>query len=249
MKTPMLLCSHSSFTFLMPAVIGQIEKYVSSDIDIHFCIDNTFDLSKCQIPSNWKISRYDDGILYTTRMAILIDSLIQSDYFLLVHEDWIPTGFVKGEILDMMAKWMETNNVDYLLSYAHYSVVESQEGIPVEGYPDYRFYKEDSHIIQPEMWKTSTFKNFCTSLHKVRNQTEDQECLAFMRQRNCYSVQNYKTVRSLRTTNSLMFPHMHALSQGLWNSTKYPTLLSLLESYGIDTSSRGAHPWWELDTQ
>ena len=70
-----------------------------------------------------------------------------------------------------------------------------------------------------------------------------------MSTKNCWSVQNRETVLSLRTTNSLFFPHMHALSQGLWNFTKYPTLKLLLESYGVDTSTRGTHSWWELHTQ
>jgi len=70
-----------------------------------------------------------------------------------------------------------------------------------------------------------------------------------MSKKNCWSVQNRSTVTSLRTTNSLIFPHMHALSQGLWNFTKYPTLKKFLEEFGIDTNTRGVHTWWELDTQ
>jgi hypothetical protein len=70
-----------------------------------------------------------------------------------------------------------------------------------------------------------------------------------MRNKNTYEVQNVKTVRQYRTTNSLIFPHMHVLSEGLWNFTKYPTLKKLLGGYGIDTDSRGIHTWWELDTQ
>ena len=71
----------------------------------------------------------------------------------------------------------------------------------------------------------------------------------FMRNKNCYSVQNIKTIRQYRTTNSLIFPHMHVLSEGLWNFNKYPTLKGLLDEYEIDTNSRGIHTWWELDTQ
>ena len=37
--------------------------------------------------------------------------------------------------------------------------------------------------------------------------------------------------------------------EGLWNFTKYPVLKELLDSFGIDTNSRGIHTWWELDTQ
>jgi hypothetical protein len=147
-----------------------------------------------------------------------------------------------------MYNFMSENSWDYLLSYAHYSVVESQDGI-FTGHDDYYFYKEDSHIFQPAIWKKTVFEEFTNQLDKTKNQNEDQDCLSFMRSKNTYSVQNVKTVRQYRTTNSLIFPHMHALSEGLWNFTKYPTLKKLLDGYGIDTDSRGIHTWWELDTQ
>ena len=56
-------------------------------------------------------------------------------------------------------------------------------------------------------------------------------------------------VLRLRTTNSLIFPHYHVICDGLWNFKKYPTLKVLLETFDIDTTTRGVHTWWELYCQ
>jgi hypothetical protein len=143
---------------------------------------------------------------------------------------------------------MKRMNSGYLLSYSHISTTSKHEGI-FTGHADYYYYPEKDHIFQPALWKMDVFREFCDVLKKKKTENEDSESRAFMSKKNCYSVQNIKTVTSLRTTNSLMFPHMHALSEGLWNFIKYPTLQSFLESFGIETRTRGVHTWWELDSQ
>lgn len=246
-KISLFIYTHSDCSFIWPALIGQINSYVEG-IDIHFAYNNTLDdIEKYNIPKNWIKHTYVDNIIWTKRIESILNE-IDSDYVLFIHEDWLPINKVSGKLLNEMAEIMNKNNWDYLLSYAHYSVVESQSGI-FTGYDDYYFYKEDSHIFQPAIWKKSVFQEFSSSLHKAKNQNEDEDCLRFMRNKNTYSVQNVKTVRQYRTTNSLIFPHMHALSEGLWNFTKYPSLKKLLDDYNIDTNSRGIHTWWELDTQ
>ena len=147
-----------------------------------------------------------------------------------------------------MISFMKENQCNYLLSYSHISTTSRQSGI-FSGYKDYYYYKENNHIFQPAIWKKDIFEEFCYVFNKTKNQNEDNDCLNFMSKKNCYSIQNIETVISLRTTNSLLFPHMHALSEGLWNFKKYPSLQLLLESYGVDTTTRGVHSWWELDTQ
>jgi len=186
-------------------------------------------------------------MIWTDRIATILNE-IDDKYVLFIHEDWLPTNKVTNVVVNDMVMFMEKNEIDYLLSYSHISTTSIQEGIPTT-YDDYFFYKEKNHIFQPAIWKTKTFKEFSNTLKKGKNQNEDGDCLNFMGSKNCFSVQNIKTVTSLRTTNSLFFPHMHALSQGLWNFTKYPQLKELLNSYHIDTDSRGIHSWWELDTQ
>jgi hypothetical protein len=246
-KIPLFIYTHSDCSFIWSALIGQINEHVK-DIEIHFAYNNTIDdIEKYGIPKSWIRHTYTDNIVWTKRINSILKE-IDCEYLLFIHEDWIPTGIVSGKILDEMYNFMSKNSWDYLLSYAHHSVVESQDGI-FTGYDDYYFYKEDSHIFQPAIWKKTVFQEFTDKLDKAKNQNEDQDCLSFMRSKNTYSIQNAKTVREYRTTNSLIFPHMHALSEGLWNFTKYPTLKCLLDGYGIDTDSRGIHTWWELDTQ
>ena len=246
-KIPLFIYTHSDCAFIWPALIGQVNKYVK-DVEIHFAYNNTIDdIEKYDIPKNWIRHVYIDNIIWTKRINSILNE-IDSKYVLFIHEDWIPTAKVSGKILDEMYNFMSKNNWDYLLSYTHYSVSEIQEGIST-GHEDYFFYKEDSHIFQPAIWRSSVFREFSKVLNKAKNQNEDEDCLEFMRNKNCYSVQNIKTIRQYRTTNSLIFPHMHALSEGLWNFNKYPTLKGLLDEYEIDTNSRGIHTWWELDTQ
>jgi len=243
-----LIYTHSDYSFIWPALIGQIDKYMDKDFEIHFLYNDTIDdINLYDIPKNWIKHVYNDNLIWTKRVNSVL-SKIKSEYILFLHEDWIPIGNVSKKLLEKMCDFMTDNNWDYLLSYSHFSVTDNQPGI-FTGYDDYYFYKGDSHIFQPAIWKHSVFEEFSSTLDKAKNQNEDQECLSFMRNKNTYEVQNVKTVRQYRTTNSLIFPHMHVLSEGLWNFTKYPTLKKLLGGYGIDTDSRGIHTWWELDTQ
>lgn len=243
-----LIYTHSDYSFIWPALIGQIDKYMDKDFEIHFLYNDTIDdINLYDIPKNWIKHVYNDNLIWTKRVNSVL-SKIKSEYILFLHEDWIPIGNVSKKLLEKMCDFMTDNNWDYLLSYSHFSVTDNQPGI-FTGYDDYYFYKSDSHIFQPAIWKHSVFEEFSSTLDKAKNQNEDQECLSFMRNKNTYEVQNVKTVRQYRTTNSLIFPHMHTLAEGFWTFTKYPTLKDLLDSYGIDTNTRGIHTWWELDTQ
>lgn len=247
-KISILIYTHSDYSFIWPALIGQVEKYVDKDIEIHFLYNDTIDnIVLHQIPDHWLKHVYNDQLIWTKRVHSVLYE-IKTEYILFLHEDWIPIGSVSKKLLEQMCDVMTHNNWDYLLSYSHFSVTDNQPGI-FTGYDDYYFYKSDSHIFQPAIWKHSVFEEFSRVLNKTKHQNEDQECLSFMRNKNTYEVQNVKTVRQYRTTNSLIFPHIHALAEGLWTFTKYPSLKELLGGYGIDTDTRGIHTWWELDTQ
>jgi hypothetical protein len=246
-KIPILIYTHSDVEYMWVALLGQMNKYVNG-FDVHFAYNDTFKgINNHPIPKDWKLHTYTDNTIWTDRVNSILKE-IDSKYVLFLHEDWLPTGDVVPKIVDNMVEWMDKNRIDFLLSYSHWTRVEHQQGEET-GYPLYKFYKEDNHIFQPAIWLKSTFEEFTSVLKKAKNQNEDADTLRFMNTRKCYSVQNSTTVRSLRTTNSLFFPHMHALSEGKWNFTKYPTLKKLLDDYGIETNSRGIHSWWELDTQ
>lgn len=245
---PIVIYSHSEYSFLWKALIPLIQKY-APDFIIHFCFEENADtelIKSFNIPTNWIIHKYDDSLIWTNKVKFILSN-ISEEYVLFIHDDWLLINNINTNIISEMVNFMKVYNCSFLLSYSHISVTSKQEGI-FSGYDDYYYYKESSHIFQPAIWKKSVLEMFC-NLNKSKVQNEDSDCLNFMSQFNCYSVQNIKTVTSLRTTNSLMFPHMHALSQGLWNFTKYPILKPFLESFGIDTNTRGIHSWWELDSQ
>ena len=257
-KTPLLIYTHSDYSFIWPALIGQVEKYVK-DVEIHFGYNNTLgDISRYNIPSHWVLHTYDDSLIWTEKVNQLLKQF-ESKYVLFIHEDWLPTNYVHGSIMDDMTLFMDEVNCGFLLSYInpdHGRVNRgindpngaSQFGIPSK-YNDYYFYREDSHIFQPAIWNKSIFEEFTDTLKKSKNQNEDHECLEFMRRKNAYSIQGEQDIVNKRTTTSLYFPHMHVLSEGLWNFAKYPALKELLDGYGIDTNSRGIHTWWALGWQ
>jgi hypothetical protein len=255
-KTPILIYTHSDYSFIWPALIGQFEKYVKN-IEVHFGYNNTLlDISDYNIPSNWILHTYEDTSIWTDRVNQILKQF-ESKYVLFIHEDWIPTNYVRGSVIDDMTEFMDEFSCGFLLSYInpghpriserlHDPSATKEFGIKSK-YDEYYFYKEDSHIFQPAIWKKSVFEEFTEKLKKTKHQNEDQECLAFMRNKNTYSIQCEKDIIHKRTTTSLFFPHMHSLSEGLWNFGKYASLKELLNSYGVDTDSRGIHTWWALD--
>lgn len=242
-----LVYTHSEYSFMWKAMIPMLIKYCKN-VNIHWLVENKIDKMLINsIPQEWVIHYYDENQVWTKRILKALNE-INSEYLLFLHEDWLPIGEINLDILIEMTNYMKSNNSGFLLSYSHISTTSIQPGIPTS-YKNYKLFKENNHIFQPAIWDKNVFAEFCTKLNKHKNQNEDADCLAFMKNKNCMSVQNILTVTTLRTTNSLFYPHMHALSEGLWNFKKYPSLKQLLESYNIDTKTRGVHTWWELDTQ
>jgi len=248
MKISILIYTHDEYSFIWKVIFLLCQKYIK-DIPVHVLYNNDANMEEVKkyIPDDYIHHTYDTSLIWTKRILKSLNE-IDDDYVLFLHEDWLPIGDVKLTVLQSMIEFMNKINCGFLLSYAHISTTSIQPGI-FTGYKDYYYYQEKNHVFQPAIWNKNIFKNFCQIFNKTKCHNEDRDCLDFMYHNNCWSVQNIETVTSLRTTNSLMFPHMHALSQGLWNFTKYPTLKNFLDSFGIDTNSRGIHTWWELDTQ
>lgn len=256
-KTPLLIYTHSDCAFIWPALIGQVQKYVK-DVEVHFGYNDTLvDITPYNIPKDWILHTYNDELIWTSKVNQLLKQF-DSKYVLFIHEDWLPTNYVYGEVIDDMTSFMDKVACGFLLSYVNTDNARvssnrlfdpnaaDELGIKSK-YDGFYFYKEDSHIFQPAIWNKFVFEEFTDKLKKRKNQNEDQDCLAFMRGKNTYSIQGEKDIVTKRTTTSLFFPHMHALSEGLWNFGKYSTLKQLLDEYGIDTDSRGIHTWWELN--
>lgn len=263
-KVSLLIYTHSDCEFIFPALIGQINKHVN-DINIYFAYnENAPKESLENIPDKWIKITYDDNLIWTDRVLSLVRK-IRDEYILFIHEDWLPIGDVKSEILENVKRFMETIDCGFMMSYSHVYFTEKNKDLyhapyglndhPLRGtsidtgYQDYRYYPMGWHVFQPAIWKKIVLEEFCQKLKKTKVQNEDPECLKFMGTKNCWSVQNSQTVRTIRTMNSLIFPHMHALSEGAWNFLKYPELKSLMEKYNINTEDKPVHKHWEIDTQ
>ena len=93
-KVPLVIYTHSDYSFLYNAVIGQINKYVN-DIDIHICYNEnaTIDIIN-NFPLNWIKHTYTDGIVWSQRVykclteiknLDLIEPLIYSDLLLFIN--------------------------------------------------------------------------------------------------------------------------------------------------------------------
>ena len=209
-----LVYTHSEYSFIWGPVIFLLKKYVKNT-DIHWLYDEnaSINLIDNYVPATFIKHTYNENDIWTKRVYKCLQN-ISNDYILFIHDDWFPINVIEHSILESMVQFMKNYNCNFLLSYSHISVTNSQEGI-FTGFKDYYFYKEQSHIFQPAIWSKNIFEQFCFTLNKRKDQNEDSDCLEFMKDKNCYSVQNVKTVTRLRTTNSLLFPHMHVLSQGL----------------------------------
>lgn len=243
-----LVYTHSEYSFMWKPMSDLLKKFVK-DIDIHWLFEDSADnnLVNLYVPTEWYKHTYNEKMIWTKRVLKCLTE-INDDYILFLHEDWLPINNIYLDVLNKMTAFMNSQKCGFLLSYSHISTTSIQDGI-FTGFKDYYYYQERNHIFQPAIWNKNVFIEFCSVLNKSKHQNEDHDCLNFMKNKNCWSVQNRETVTTLRTTNSLLFPHMHALSEGLWNFTKYPTLKEFLESFGVETHTRGIHTWWELDTQ
>jgi len=108
-KTPLLIYTHSDYSFIWPALIDLVNKNV--ELEIHFAYDKTFkDLEKHNIPINWIKHVYDDSMIWTDRIATILNE-IDDEYVLFIHEDWLPTNKVTNVVVNNMAMFMEKNKI------------------------------------------------------------------------------------------------------------------------------------------
>jgi hypothetical protein len=246
MSTAILIYTHDEYSFLWTAMFTLCNKYIK-DVDIHLLYNDDADIVKINelVPSNFIKHTYNTSLIWTKRVLKGLQE-IENEYILFLHEDWFPIDNVFKEVLDSATTFMKTKNCQYLLSYYNWPVED--EDI-FSGYENYYYRRQMCHIFQPAIWNRHTFINFCTVFDKKKNENEHPDCHEYTKKINPYFVYNKTNYNTLRTMNSLIFPHYHVLSEGLWNFKKYPGLKAFLEEFGIDTSTRGVHTWWELDTQ
>jgi hypothetical protein len=284
-KVPILIYTHSEYSFLWKAMIPLMEEH-AFDSEVHFCYDKSApaELIKNMVPSRWILHTYDESMVWTDRVLKALNEM-NSEYILFLHEDWLPIAKIDLSILSNMAEFMKSRNIGFLNSHGCAPFVDKgnielagpitigeigrkyinlleKRGENVSsvlsdyangiytGYEDYYFYREpDGHVFQPAIWRYSVLKELCTQFKIPKNENENWDVRFFLWDKQTWSVRNIKTMDSILSMNSLFFPHMHALSAGQWNFQRYPSLKALLNKYGIDTTTRSAHPWWMIGIQ
>jgi hypothetical protein len=237
---PILLYTTSNCSFIWKATIGQLKKY-ASDYTIYWCSDSLpLDID---LPSNFIFIKYDNCLIWSARMKECVE-LINTDYFIYIQEDWILTDYINKEVLLYLTQFMKNNNIDYLLCYPRDNgTPEMKNQIPIPSiYDGYEFRKIDGHWFQPAIWKKTLFQKII-NLDIPGEKAESFVTEQITSKANCYSIIWTKTVDI--TTKCLYFPHMHAIIKGKWTFAKYGNnLKNLIESYGINTRTRGIDNDW-----
>ena len=81
-RVPILLYTHSEYSFLWKATIGLLDKY-AKNFDIYWCCDKLLDY---KLPEKWKVTFYDESLKWSLRVKQCSDT-INSEYLIYIQED------------------------------------------------------------------------------------------------------------------------------------------------------------------
>lgn len=237
MKLTILLYTHSEYSFLWKAAIPLLEKYAKG-FEIVWCCDKLLDYT---LPSSWILYTYDASLTWSSRVKGCIETLQDTDYVLYLQEDWLLIDTIQKERIDYCMNVMEINKIDYLSSQNKASYTNEIYDTP---YNAYKLRIVQGYWLQPAIWKKSVLHEL-VSFDKPLSKAEKEEPENLMYHKLCVTIYNkdYVNHPSIR---SFYYPHMHAINCGEWTFNKYPCLKSLVESYGIDTTTRKVNEWWHI---
>jgi len=235
---PILLYTHSEYSFLWKATIPLLEKYAKG-FHIIWCCDSLLDY---KLPDSWTLYIYDPSIPWGYRVQGCLET-IQSEYIIYIQEDWLLIDSIDPEKISCCLDFMRKLNCEFLMSYPH----NPRGDIYEFDYEPYIFTGIFSHYFQPGIWKKTLLNEIC-SLGIPLNQNESEKCFTISKDRNCFALFNTLHKNDM-STRAFFFPHMHAIVQGKWTFFKYPCLKALVEAYGIDTSTRGIDTTWLTNYQ
>lgn len=239
MPIPILVYTHSEYSFLWKAAIPLLERY-AKDFDVVWCCDSLLDFN---VPSHWTVYIYDPSLSWGYRVKGCLET-ISSDYLLYIQEDWLLIDSMSTERIEHCLEFMKELECEFLMSYPW----NNREGTYASNkYDDYVFVKMFSHYFQPGIWKKSLLDEIC-SLNLDLKDNESDKCFSISKDRNCYGVFHLKNDKNL-STRSFFFPHIHSIYQGKWTFFKYPCLKALVEAYGIDTGTRDIDKSWVPEFQ
>ena len=238
MSIPILIYTHSEYSFLWKAAIPLLEKYAKG-FEIIWCCDSLLDFTT---PEGWRVFIYDTNLSWSMRVKTCLDT-INSDYLIYLQEDWLLIDSLSNERIEYCLDFMKDCECEFLMSLPCN---------PIDKYCDmdydgYRFINIFSHYLQPAIWKKSLLNEICLLDIPIRD-AETEKCFSITKERNCFATYSINYLKEL-STRSFFFPHIHAMYQGKWTFLKYPCLKALVEAYGIDTTTREVDDIWTIDFQ
>jgi hypothetical protein len=238
MPIPIVVYTHSEYSFLWKATIPLLEKYAKG-FDIIWCCDTLLDVTP---PHGWRVFTYDTSLSWSMRVKTCIDT-IDCEYIIYLQEDWLLIDSLSNERIDYCVDFMKEYSCEFLMSLP----CNSEDSFYDIGYDGHRFIKIFSHYLQPAIWKKSLLIEFCLLDIPLR-EAETEKCYNLTRGRNCFATYSTKCIKDI-STRSFFFPHIHAIVQGKWTFIKYPCLKALVEAYGIDTTTRAVDNSWTIEYQ
>jgi len=234
---PILLYTHSEYSFIWNATISLLEKY-APNYEIYWFSDS---LVNYVLPANFKFCIYDPKVNWSLRLRKHVDA-INSDYFIYLHEDWLLTDTLDKEKVRYLVNYMKDKAIEFMMSYPRGRLEHIDKSI----YDGYDFFKIEGHYFQPAIWNKHLFMKILHLDIPLRD-CESGIVNNITERAICYSI-IYTNGRDV-SIPTLYFPHMHAINNGKWTFIRYPQLKSLVESYGIDTTTRGISNEWITEYQ
>jgi len=230
---PILVYTHSEYSFLWKATIPLLERYAKG-FQIIWCCDSLLDY---KLPPTWILYTYDTSLSWGYRVKRCLEAY-DFDYLIYIQEDWLLIDSIQPERVEHCLDFMKQFKCEFLMTYPWNNTADFVRS----NYESYIFVKQFSHYFQPGIWKKSLLYDVC-SLNVSIQEYESDKCFNLTKDRNCYGVYCKISDKDL-STRGFFFPHMHAIVQGKWTFVKYPCLKALVESYGIDTSKREIDTSW-----
>lgn len=245
MDIPILLHTHSEYSFLWKATIPLLQRYAAG-FTIYWITDSMGDYV---LPDSWNLRLYDPSLPWSLRMQPVLKE-VSDDYVIYLQEDWLLIDNLSRERLQFLTQFMKNRSCEFLMSFPSptddffYSEANPSYFTEMDGMV---FHRRPHHYMQPALWKKTLLEELCSVPLKIY-EYERRWSLSVTGSKLCLGVID-KRYPAYHSTKSPLFPHMHAICFGKWTFRKYPCLKVLLETFGIDTSTREIEDTWILHTQ
>ena len=240
MDIPILVYTHSEYSFLWKAAIPLLERYAAG-LTIYWVTDS---LGGYLMPPDWNIRFYHPAVPWSERIRPVLKE-IPSEYVIYLQEDWLLIDTLSPTRLAKFTQFMKRTSCEFLMSFP-FPWTDEPDFIELD---ETHLYAMPCHYMQPAIWKKTLLEELC-SVPRTIQEYEDMNCLEITSRRNCLGAlcADYKT-KLCHTTTSPLFPHIHAIIKGGWTFKRYPALKALVEAYGIDTSTRHVNTDWFVEFQ